>query len=254
MEAESEVEFPSDAKFVPLWRKANSHGSHGEGLYYSPKPRPQSYQSPNGLLITDFPLEDKQCFTVTQPAERITSSPESRIHHQGETYLHHPNGKLLPSSSLSSLEYGSLSPSRRRSSQVLKVVSNNSITFTNSDNLSSPSPKPMLSRRTSSNVTLTPDQEKIVFGSSSGLLSNGMVTTNNCSQSRLTQDTDLYISDSFPSSPKSPVEEKHPLQRVPSNPERQSIILSTNSAVSHKVGERQIIPKDLASDIKLVCK
>ncbi|XP_073530854.1 rho guanine nucleotide exchange factor 26 [Phyllobates terribilis] len=250
MEAESEVEFPSDVKFVPLWRKANSHVSHGEGLYYSPKPRPQSYQSPNGLLITDFPVEDKQCFTVTQPAERITTSPESRIHHQGETYLHRPNGKLHPSTSLS-LEYESLSPSRRRSSQVLKVVSNNSITFTNGENLSSTTQKPMLSRRTSSNVTLTPDQEKIVFGSSAGLVSNGMVTTNNCCQSRLTQDTDLLISDSFPSSPKSPVEEKQPLQRVPSNPERQSIVLSTNSAVSLKVGERQIIPKDLASDIKL---
>ncbi|KAM4041017.1 rho guanine nucleotide exchange factor 26 [Anomaloglossus baeobatrachus] len=251
MEAESEVEFPSDVKFVPLWRKANSHVSHGEGLFYSPRPRPQSYQSSNGLLITDFPVEDKQCFTVTQPAERITSSPESGIHLQGGTYLHRPNGKLHPSSSLSSLEYKSSSPSRRRSSQVLKVVSNNSITFTNGDNLSSPSPKPMLPRRTSSNVTLTPDQEKIVFGSSAAPVSNGMVTTNNGSQSRITQDTDLYISDYFPCSPKSPVEEKQPLQRVASNPERQSIILSTNSAVSLKVGERQIIPKDLASDVKV---
>ncbi|XP_040284060.1 rho guanine nucleotide exchange factor 26 [Bufo bufo] len=245
MEAESEVEFPSDVKFVPLWRKANSHVPHGEGLYYSPKPRPQSYQSPNGLLITDFPVEDKQSFTVTQPAERITSSPEGRIHHQGGTYLHRPNGKLQPSSSLSSLEYKSLSPSQKRSSQVLKVVSNNSITFTNGEYLSSPSQKSMLSRRTSGNVTLTPDREKIVFGSSSGLVSNGMVTTTNCSQ----QDAD--ISDSFSSSPKSPLEEKQPLQRVPSNPERQSIILSTNSVVSLKIGERQIIPKDLATEIKV---
>lgn len=242
------MEFPSDVKFVPLWRKANSHVPHGEGLYYSPRPRPQSYQSSNGLLITDFPVEDKQCFTVTQPAERITSSPESRIHHQGGSYSHRPNGKLHPSSSLSSLQYKSLSPSHKRSSQVLKVVSNNSITFTNGENLSSSSPKPMLSRRTPSSVTLTPDREKIVFGSSPGLVSNGMVTASN---SRLTQDTDLFISDSFPSSPNSPLEEKQPLERVPSNPERQSIVLSTNSPVSLKVGERQIIPKDLASEIKV---
>lgn len=248
MEAESEVEFPSDVKFVPLWRKANSHVPHGEGLYYSPRPRPQSYQSSNGLLITDFPVEDKQCFTVTQPAERITSSPESRIHHQGGSYSHRPNGKLHPSSSLSSLQYKSLSPSHKRSSQVLKVVSNNSITFTNGENLSSSSPKPMLSRRTPSSVTLIPDREKIVFGSSPGLVPNGMVTASN---SRLTQDIDLFISDSFPSSPNSPLEEKQPLERVPSNPERQSIVLSTNSPVSLKVGERQIIPKDLASEIKV---
>ncbi|KAM3932108.1 rho guanine nucleotide exchange factor 26 isoform 1-T3 [Leptodactylus fuscus] len=252
MEAESEVEFPSDVKFVPLWRKANSHVPHGEGLYYSPRPRPQSYQSPNGLLITDFPVEDKQSFTVTQPAERITRSPESRIHQQGGTYLHRPNGKLQSSSSLSSLEYKSLPPSHRRSSQVLKVVSSNSITFTNGENLSSPSRKSMVSRRTPSSVTLTPDREKIVFGSSSGLVSNGMVTTTNGSQSRLTQDTDIILSNSLPSSPKS--EEKQPLQRVSSNPERQSIILSTNSPVSLKVGERQIIPKDLASGIKVTTK
>lgn len=246
------MEFPSDVKFVPLWRKANSHVPHGEGLYYSPRPRPQSYQSPNGLLITDFPVEDKQCFTVTQPAERITSSPESRIHHhQGGTYLHRPNGKLHPSSSLSSLQYKSLPPSHKRSSQVLKVVSNNSITFTNGESLSSSSPKPMLSRRTHSSVTLTPDREKIVFGSSPGLVSNGMVTASNCSKSRLTQDKDIFISDSFPSSPRSSLEEKQPLQRVPSNPERQSIVLSTNSPVSLKVGERQIIPKDLASEVKV---
>ncbi|XP_069831569.1 rho guanine nucleotide exchange factor 26 [Dendropsophus ebraccatus] len=251
MEAESEVEFPSDVKFVPLWRKANSHVPHGEGLYYSPRPRPQSYQSPNGLLITDFPVEDKQSFTVTQPAERITSSPESRIHPQGGTYLHRPNGKLHSSSSLSCLEYKPMSPRHRRSSQVLKVVSNNSITFTNGENLSSSSPKPMVSRRTPNSVTLSPDREKIVFGSSTGLVSNGMVTTSNCAQSRITQDTNIFISNSLPSSPKPSLEEKQPLQRVPSNPERQSIVLSTNSAVSLKVGERQIIPKDLASDIKV---
>ncbi|XP_075717637.1 rho guanine nucleotide exchange factor 26 [Rhinoderma darwinii] len=253
MEAESEVEIPSDVKFVPLWRKANSHVPHGEALYYSPKPRPQSYQSPNGLLITDFPVEDKLSFTVTQPAERITSSPENRINHQEGASLHRPNGILHPSSSLSSLEYRSLSPSHKRSSQVLKVVSNNSITFTNGENRSSPSPKPMLSRRTHNSLTLTPDREKIVFGSSAGLVSNGMVTASNCSQSPLTQNTDIFISNSLPNSPKSPsLEEKHPLQRVSSNPERQSIILSTNSAVSHKVGERQIIPKDLASEIKVM--
>ncbi|XP_056420969.1 rho guanine nucleotide exchange factor 26 isoform X2 [Hyla sarda] len=253
MEAESEVEFPSDVKFVPLWRKANSHVPHGEGLYYSPRPRPQSYQSPNGLLITDFPVEDKQSFTVTQPAERITSSPESRIHHhhQGGTYLNRPNGKLHPSSSLSCLEYKPSSPRHKRSSQVLKVVSNNSITFTNGEHLSSPSQKSMLSRRTPSNVTLTPDREKIVFGSGAGLASNGMVSNSNCTQSRLTQDTDIFISNSLPSSPKPPLEEKQALQRVSSNPEKQSIILSTHSPVSLKVGERQIIPKDLASEIKV---
>ncbi|XP_075058123.1 rho guanine nucleotide exchange factor 26 [Mixophyes fleayi] len=256
MEAESEVEFSSDVKFVPLWRRANPPVPQREGLYGSrnSKSRPQSYQSPNGLLVTDFPVEDRQCFTVTQPAERITSSPETRVPQQGGSDFHSPNGKLQLSSLLSSQEYKTLDPSHKRSSQLLRVDSSNSITFTTSENLSSPSHKSMLPRRTSSNVTLTPDREQIVFGSSVSFPSNGMVTTSNCTPFLPIQATDLFVSDSLLSSPKSPSEEKPPLQRSPSNPEKQCIILSTNSPVSLKVGAQQIIPKGLASEIKVTNK
>ncbi|XP_063772176.1 rho guanine nucleotide exchange factor 26 [Pseudophryne corroboree] len=256
MEAESEVEFSSDVKFVPLWRRANPHAAQGEGLYCSrnPRPRPQSYQNPNGLLVTDFPVEDKQCFTVTQPAERIKTSPECKVLHQGGTYLDSPNGKLQLSSLLSSLEYNTLPPSHRRSSQPLKVASNNSITFATSETISSSSPKSMLPRRTRSSVTLSPDREQIIFGSNVCFPSNGMVTTSNFSPFHPTQTTELLVSDSMPSSPNSPLEEKRPLQRTPSNPEKQSIVLSTNSPVSLKVGAQQIIPKGLASEIKVTNK
>ncbi|XP_056355105.1 rho guanine nucleotide exchange factor 26-like [Oenanthe melanoleuca] len=37
------------------------------------KPRPQSYQSPSGLLVTDFPVEDRCAVPVTRPAG--TGSP-----------------------------------------------------------------------------------------------------------------------------------------------------------------------------------
>ncbi|XP_077344279.1 rho guanine nucleotide exchange factor 26 [Lithobates pipiens] len=249
MEAESEVEFSNDLNFVPLWRRASPHVPQGEGLYYSrtPRPRPQSYQSPNGLLVTDFPVEDRQCFTVTQPAERITSSPESR---QGGKYLHSPNGKLQTSTSLSSLEYKS--PNHKRSSQVLKVVSNNSISFTTGNNHFSPNQKPMISRRTSGNVTLTPDREQIVFGSSTCFPSNGMVTASNCSPPHPIQDT--LTSESLPGSPKSPREDKQSLQRTQSNPEHSPIVLSTNSPAALKAGAQQIIPKSLASEIKVTNK
>lgn len=247
------MEFSSDLNFVPLWRRASPHVPQGEGLYYSrsPKARPQSYQSPNGLLVTDFPVEDRQCFTVTQPAERITSSPDSC---QGGKYLHSSNGKLQTSTSLSSLEYKS--PNHKRSSQVLKVFSSNSISFTTGDNHSSHQ-KPMVSRRTSGNVTLTPDRDQIVFGSSTCFPSNGMVTASNGSPPepiQATQASDLCASQSLPGSPKSSLEDKQPLQRTSSNPEKSPIILSTNSPAALKAGAQQIIPKSLASGIKVTNK
>ncbi|XP_053566039.1 rho guanine nucleotide exchange factor 26 [Bombina bombina] len=264
MEAESEVEFSNnDVKFIPLWRKSNAHSHQAEGHYYShnPRPRPQSYQSPNGLLVTDFPVEDKHFFTVTQPAERITTSPESRIPQQRGALYHNSNGRPpLPSSlSLSSLEYTARSPSSKRSSQVLKVVSNNSITFTANGNLTSPNQKSKYSNRITHNVSLTPDKEQIVFGSNSGFSVNGMVASNSPPlqmQARMSTANDQ--SDSLSVSPKSVSEEKTKLQRTSSNPstltEKQSIILSTNSTPALKTGVQQIIPKSLASGVKVANK
>ncbi|KAM4772567.1 rho guanine nucleotide exchange factor 26 [Rhinophrynus dorsalis] len=259
MEAESEVEFCSnDVKVIPLWRRSNPHLQQKEGPYYSRnyRPRPQSYQSPTGLLVTDFPVEDKHCFTLTQPAERITTSPESRVPQQGGAFFHRPNGRILPSSSsLSSLEYKAVAPSHSHSSQVLKVFSSNSVGFTANGNLPSTNQKPVLSSRTSSNITLTPDKEQIVFGSNPCFPTNGMVTSNNSCQ---IQDRDLYRSESLPCSPKSASDEKQVLQRIPSNPcsltEKQSVILSTNSASALKKGMQQIIPKGLASEMKVTNK
>ncbi|XP_063298635.1 rho guanine nucleotide exchange factor 26 [Pelobates fuscus] len=255
MEAESEVEFSnSDVKFIPLWRRSTLHPPQGEGLYYSrsSRPRPQSYQSPSGLLVTDFPVEDRNSFTLTQPAERITSSPE------GKLFQHSPNGRLPQSTSLSSLEYKNVAAIQRRPSQILKVVSNNSISFTANGNLTSLNQKSMVSSRIPSNVTLTPDKEQIVFGSQTYYPSNGMVTSSNSSQPLPKQDTDYLHSDPAPLSPKSPLDEKQPLQRIPSNLgsplEKQSIVLSTNSAAALKVGAQQIIPKGLASEIKVTNK
>ena len=39
------------------------------------KPRPQSYQSPGGLLVTDFPVEDRCAFTLAQPAATVSAAP-----------------------------------------------------------------------------------------------------------------------------------------------------------------------------------
>ncbi|KAE8604156.1 hypothetical protein XENTR_v10014596 [Xenopus tropicalis] len=257
---ECEVEFShNDVKVIPLWRRMNPH--QVEGLYSSlnPRPRPQSYQSPSGLLVTDFPVEDKHTFTLTQPAERITTSPDNRNSHQGGTSLYRPNGRILPSSSSLSLEYNSVAPNQRHSPQVLKVVSSNSISFTANGALPSPNQRLMLSSRTSNNITLTPDKEQIVFGSS---LANGMVNSNNNNNPMKPyndqQETNTLCSDPVLGSPKSDVNTKQVLQRTPSNSssstETQSFVLSTNSAAALKVGVQQIIPKGLASGVKLTNK
>ncbi|XP_053314930.1 rho guanine nucleotide exchange factor 26 [Spea bombifrons] len=265
MEAESEVEFSSsDVKFIPSWRRSATLPPQREGLYYSrsPRPRPQSYQSPSGLLVTDFPVEDRHSFTLTQPDERITSSPESKISHQRAVFPTAPNGKLLPSSSSSSsLEYKPLAQNHKRSSQVLKVVSNNAISFTANGNLPSPNQKSMVSNRISSSVTVTPDKEQIIFGSNSYFTKNGLEKSGNCDQTLQTQakqDVNSFSPDSSSGSSKSPSDEKQALQRIPSNSgslsEKQSVVLSTNSAAALRMGAQQIIPKSLASEIKVTNK
>ncbi|XP_018119267.1 rho guanine nucleotide exchange factor 26 isoform X2 [Xenopus laevis] len=254
---ECEVEFShNDVRAIPLWRRMNPH--QVEGLYNSlnPRPRPQSYQSPSGLLVTDFPVEDKHTFTLTQPAERITTSPDNKLSHQGGTSLYSPNGRILPSSSLLSLEYNSIASNQRHSPQVVKVVSRNSISFTSNGVLSSPSQRSMSSNRTSNSITLTPDKEQIVFGSNSA---NGMVNANNNNNPMKAyddpQETNTLCSDPLRGSPKSDANAKPVLQRTPSNSsslaETQSLVLSTNSPAALKVGVQQIIPKGLASEIKL---
>ncbi|KAG8581019.1 hypothetical protein GDO81_007516, partial [Engystomops pustulosus] len=60
---------------------------------------------------------------------------------------------------------------------------------------------------------------------------------------------DSLVSDSLSSSPKSPSEVKQPLQRASSNPERESIILRTNSRVSLKTAVLYQNYKEKALDI-----
>ncbi|KAG8445273.1 hypothetical protein GDO86_010161 [Hymenochirus boettgeri] len=254
MEAECEVEFSSnDMNVIPLWRRMNLHQLEGLRKSPTPRPRPQSYQSASGLLITDFPVEDKNTFTLTQPAERIISSPESRAPQQEGVCFNGSNGKIPQSPSL---EFKAVRSNHSDHPQVLKVVSNNSISFTANGNLSSPHEQSVLLKRTSSNnITLTPDKEQIVFGSESYLSTNGMVNSNKNHHPIKAHEKDGALIDSVVESQKSDLYEKQVLQRTPSSSssliDNQSIVLSTNSAAALKVGMQQIIPKDLASEKKV---
>ncbi|XP_039569351.1 LOW QUALITY PROTEIN: rho guanine nucleotide exchange factor 26 [Passer montanus] len=65
---------PPAGPAAPRWRRRAT--PRPQPLAWS-KLRPQSYQSPSGVLVTDFPVEDRCAFPVTQPAGTGTRSPGS---------------------------------------------------------------------------------------------------------------------------------------------------------------------------------
>ncbi|XP_064577058.1 rho guanine nucleotide exchange factor 26 [Zonotrichia leucophrys gambelii] len=114
------------------------------------KPRPQSYQSPSGVLVTDFPVEDRCAFPVTQPAG--TGSPA-----MGSV----SNGTVRPPGS------PALSPERR--SRLLALPPDSPVGSTANGTVSPPGsgqgrrPRPP---RTAGLPALAAQQERIVFGAS----------------------------------------------------------------------------------------
>ncbi|XP_009944378.1 PREDICTED: rho guanine nucleotide exchange factor 26-like, partial [Leptosomus discolor] len=58
------------------------------------KARPQSYQSPNGVLFTDFPVEDRCTFTVTQPAGTVSTCPGSGALRRGPAFCSSSMGSV----------------------------------------------------------------------------------------------------------------------------------------------------------------
>nr|XP_056705644.1 rho guanine nucleotide exchange factor 26 [Euleptes europaea] len=262
MDGQNEVDI-SNNNITPLWRR---RPAHQVSLHTRSKPRPQSYQSSTGVLFTDFPVEDRDMFTLTQPTETIITSRDnnSRDNNVEKSPLHFscslgsvPNGKVrFP-------ENKSLSPRLSdRMSQVLKMVSNNSINRTASDSISSAGSKLVHSARVSDQSSLSPEKEQIVFTSRLGF----SPTENIHSPNNNTSTASAFQPSQPPKTPeKAPVrlppssEQHHlPLQRLPSNEtdltEAQPVVLSTNSPAALKVGKQQIIPKSLASEIKVTNK
>uniref|UniRef100_A0A8C1QHP0 Rho guanine nucleotide exchange factor 26 n=1 Tax=Cyprinus carpio TaxID=7962 RepID=A0A8C1QHP0_CYPCA len=62
MDLGNEVDL-SNNNIIPLWKRLNKNDMKS-------KPRPLSYQI-DGVLMTDFPVDDMCSFTLTQPAEKI---------------------------------------------------------------------------------------------------------------------------------------------------------------------------------------
>ncbi|XP_015282476.1 PREDICTED: rho guanine nucleotide exchange factor 26-like, partial [Gekko japonicus] len=256
MDGQNEVDI-SNNNVTPLWRRRTAHHVN---LHAKSKPRPQSYQSSTGVLFTDFPVEDRDMFTLTQPAETIITSPDKKAAekiplHFSCSLSSVPNGKVqLPESNC-------MSPGLSdRTSQVLKMVSNNSINCTANGSISAGS-KLVHPARVSDQSSRSPEKEQIVFTSRLGFSPTGNVHSPNNNKS-----TAAAFQPSQPSktSEKAPVclspseQQLLPLQGLTSNEneltEAQPVVLSTNSPAALKMGKQQIIPKSLASEIKVTNK
>ncbi|XP_042315375.1 rho guanine nucleotide exchange factor 26 isoform X2 [Sceloporus undulatus] len=255
MDGKNEVDF-SNNNIAPLWRRRSAHQVH---LHTKNKPRPQSYQSSTGVLFTDFPVEDRDTFTLTQPAETIITSPDSTPIQRsplpfGCSLGSVPNGKVqFPECKTFSPRHCEQSP------QALKMVSNKSIPFTANGSAGS---KLVNRGRVCNQTAQTPEQTETAFTSSLGLsLTEVMYSPNNNTMAALVLQPSQLSKNSEKTSAclPAPLEQQHlPLQRIPSNQneiiETPPVVLSTNSPVALKVGKQQIIPKSLASEIKITSK
>ncbi|XP_068000982.1 rho guanine nucleotide exchange factor 26 [Melanerpes formicivorus] len=222
------------------------------------KARPQSYQSPNGVLFTDFPVEDRCTFTVTQPAGTVSTCP-------GGAAL---RGAPSPfSSGKGSVSNGEVRPAARkagspeRRSQPLALVSDGSVGLTANGTFPSAGSRPGHPLRICSQSALTPQQEQIAFAASpqpSPSPGHGEAAALPSQCSRLAKPAEKMPPATPAGSRAVPPEEgvtpssPASLQEEPA--EQQPVVLSTHSPAALKVGTQQIIPKGLASEIKVTSK
>uniref|UniRef100_A0A4X2LKQ0 Rho guanine nucleotide exchange factor 26 n=1 Tax=Vombatus ursinus TaxID=29139 RepID=A0A4X2LKQ0_VOMUR len=261
---ESEVDFSSH-NITPLWRRRST--PQPQRLVRS-KPRPQSYQSPTGLLITDFPVEDRGVFTSKEPCHSgsISSaspspspSPDRRMP-QRSPLPWCPNrgpvanGKALP------LDFRAISQRlpAEKSPRGHRMVANPSVSYPGT--VASPETQvghPL--RICNASIPSSPAQELVGLNVSTGSsLSASVPSLNNNSTAPLqsppgqtARDPEWAPLKLSPCPQRTPPEQKLSLQRLPSNSEKPVVILSTNSPAALKVGKQQIIPKGLASEIKV---
>ncbi|KAB0374435.1 hypothetical protein FD755_014691 [Muntiacus reevesi] len=260
MNTESEVDFSSNS-LTPLWRRRSTPQPQ---LLGRSKPRPQSYQSPSGLLITDFPVEDRETLPAAQSLAEVPGASDGRTVQRSPLLLC-AHRRAVTNGRTVSPEYRAVSPRLRRpkSPQVPRVASDGSPKSAANGTATKPAPQPLQPPRTPrASSPCSPEGDKPGFpssplpspaanGLSPGVSSQGAGSLSGC----VAKDPERGPSRLSPSPPKRSLEQKLPLQRLPS-PENEllenpSVVLSTNSPAALKVGKQQIIPKSLASEIKV---
>ncbi|XP_074446843.1 rho guanine nucleotide exchange factor 26 [Larus michahellis] len=247
----------SSSSAAPRWKRRSTPRPQPRGWS---KPRPQSYQSANGVLFTDFPVEDRCTFTVTQPAGTVSTCPGSGALRRGPSFFNSSvgsvaNGKAQPPAGKAASP--ELSP--ERSSPLLALVSNSSVGFTANGTITSAGSQLGRPLMISSPSALTPRQERIVFTSSPQPSPTGDAPSPANSNALPPQCNRLTkIAEKVPPGPPGVSPAMSPEQggapQRPASPQEQPVVLSTNSPAALKVGTQQIIPKSLASEIKVTSK
>ncbi|XP_041898675.1 rho guanine nucleotide exchange factor 26 isoform X3 [Corvus kubaryi] len=211
---------PPAGPAAPRWRRRAT--PRPQPLAWS-KPRPQSYQSPSGVLVTDFPMEDRCAFSVTQPAGTGSPSPGSPA--MGSV----SNGTVQPPGS------SALSPEGR--SRVLPLAPDSPVGSTANGTISPPGsgqgrrPRPP---RTAGLPALAPQQERIVFGASAQPAP--------CPRAAEPPEVPGGSPAPCPEPPGSGRAAGPPAVPCAEPP----ALLSTHSPAARRVGSQQLIPRSLA--------
>lgn len=261
MDGESEVDFSSNS-LTPLWRRRSTPQPQ---LLGRSKPRPQSYQSPSGLLITDFPVEDRGTLPSAQIPAQVPTASNGRTLQRSPLLLYSHRRVVANGRTAVSPEYGAVSPRLRRpkSPQVPRAASGGSQKPPANGTVTSPAPQSLRPPRTpNASAPCSPEGDPTGLTASPlpSPAANGFTPNTDSPDSRLqstqtSKDPEWEPSRLSPAPQKRSLEQKLSLQRLPSQEneflENPSVVLSTNSPAALKVGKQQIIPKSLASEIKL---
>uniref|UniRef100_A0A7N8WY47 Rho guanine nucleotide exchange factor 26 n=1 Tax=Mastacembelus armatus TaxID=205130 RepID=A0A7N8WY47_9TELE len=228
----------SNNNIAPLWKRRTDNSKSPRDSS-KPKPRPLSYHT-SGVMITDFPVEDKCSFTLSQDQD-----PQK-----------HLSSPFDPNSQKDQITFGTSSPSPEivpldRSSPVLSPCTPNNNNYNHQELSSSPSP-PALRPLTPSHSSTSSIPSLSSLTSSDPPTPRSPSPTNRgqglCRQSSSltasSQDAkDTSSCSSISSNSLSP-------SLSPSVSSSPSIVLSTHSPVALKMGTQQLIPKDLACSIR----
>ncbi|XP_029423019.1 rho guanine nucleotide exchange factor 26 isoform X2 [Nannospalax galili] len=254
MDGESEVDVSSRG-VTPLWRRRSTPPPQLPGRS---KPRPQSYQSPSGLLITDFPVEDR-----ASPALHALSPDGGTV----------PRSPQLVCARRRPVTNGrTVSPDRRAASPRLRrprppqgpqaAAGGSPKSPGNGSVASQAALLPSAPRTSDAPAPGGPGEDRAGAAASRvpSPTANGLGPktdpSGSASQTGQTAgDLERGVLRVSPAPQHRSSEQKLALQRLSSQgielPENPSVVLSTNSPAALKVGKQQIIPKSLASEIKL---
>uniref|UniRef100_A0A672YDB4 Rho guanine nucleotide exchange factor 26 n=1 Tax=Sphaeramia orbicularis TaxID=375764 RepID=A0A672YDB4_9TELE len=249
----------SNNNITPLWRR-RSDNCRGPQDANKPKARPLSYHI-NGVMTTDFPVEDKCSFTLSQPAERLLVTPTC----PGRNTTVVCNGECDREKSSNGVPVW---PEKKGMSNLFNLSTRkDQITFGTSSpsppqNCSSPVPSPQTPNNNSHHHH---ELSSPSSASSPSPLGRHTPTPSHSSTSSIPSLSSLTSSD--PPTPRSPspaergqtpLTKSSPLhtstqETRPSSSSSASPTPSlspTHSPAALKMGTQQLIPKGLASDIR----